>query len=93
VKGRKRHILVDTNGWLMHVRVHEADLQDHDGGKRLLAPLKPRFPRLKRIWAASADKNGDFVEWENRAIGLGSGGGGASLERPARRLGLQRGGH
>jgi putative transposase len=70
VKGRKRHILVDTNGLLMHVLVHEADLQDQEGGKRLLAPLKPRFPRLKLIWADSAYKKGDFVEWENRAAGL-----------------------
>jgi len=63
VKGRKRHILVDTNGLLLQVLVHAADLQDHDGGKRLLAPLKPRFPRLKLIWADSAYKKGDFVEW------------------------------
>src|SRR4051812_8132912 len=39
VKGRKRHILVDTNGLIMHQFVHEASLQDHDGGKDLLSPL------------------------------------------------------
>jgi transposase len=69
VKGRKRHILVDTNGVLMHVLVHAADLQDHEGGKLLLAPLKPRFPRLKLIWADSAYKKGDFVEWVKAQFG------------------------
>ena len=67
--GRKRHILVDTNGLLMHVLVHAADLQDHEGGKLLLAPLKPRFPRLKLIWADSAYKKGDFVEWVKAQLG------------------------
>jgi transposase len=53
-KGRKRHLLVDTNGLLMHVLVHAANIQDYDGGKRLLTPLKDCFPRLKHIWADSA---------------------------------------
>jgi hypothetical protein len=78
---------------LMHVLVHEANLQDHEGGKVLLAPLKPRFPRLKLIWADSAYKKGDFVEWENRTAGLGYRGGGASLEWATRRPGAQRGCH
>src|SRR5262249_41027203 len=69
VKGRKRHILVDTNGLLMPVLVHEADLQDHEGGKRLLALLPGRFPRLKLIWADSAYKKGDCVEWVKAQFG------------------------
>ena len=69
MKGRKRHILVDTNGLLMHVLVHAADLQDHEGGKLLLVPLKGRFPRLKLIWADSAYKKGDFVEWVKAQFG------------------------
>ena len=69
MKGRKRHILVDTNGLLMHVLVHEADLQDHEGGKLLLVPLQGRFPRLKLIWVDSAYKKGDFVEWVKAEFG------------------------
>jgi putative transposase len=60
---------VDTDGLLMHVLVHAANLQDHDGGKRLLAPLKPRFPRLTLIWADSAYKQGDFGEWVKAQLG------------------------
>ena len=32
IKGKKRHILVDTQGLLMHAIVHGADIQDRDGG-------------------------------------------------------------
>jgi putative transposase len=46
VKGRKRHVLVDTNGFLLHVLVHEANIQDHHGGKLLLEQLSGCFPRF-----------------------------------------------
>ena len=32
IKGKKRHILVDTQGLLIHAIVHAADIQDRDGG-------------------------------------------------------------
>ena len=32
IKGKKRHILVDTLGLLLHAIVHSADIQDRDGG-------------------------------------------------------------
>jgi putative transposase len=69
VKGRKRHLLVDTTGLLMQVLVHEANVQDYDGGKWLLAPLKGLFPRLKLIWADSAYEKGGFVEWVKAQLG------------------------
>ena len=43
IKGKKRHVLVDTQGLLMHAIVHAADLQDRDGGALLMASL---FRRL-----------------------------------------------
>ena len=48
MKGRKRHLLVDTNGFLLQVLVHEANIQDYHGGKLLLEPLGGCFPRLKQ---------------------------------------------
>jgi putative transposase len=38
---------------ILQVLVHEADIQDEQGGKLLLAPVKGGFPRLKLIWADS----------------------------------------
>jgi putative transposase len=63
VKGRKRHLLVDTVGLILLVLVHEANIQDQEGGKLLLEPLGGLFPRLKLIWADSAYKKGGFVQW------------------------------
>jgi hypothetical protein len=51
--GRKRHVLVDTEGNLMHVKVTGADDSDLAGGKQLLEPLHGRFPRLQLIWGDS----------------------------------------
>ena len=39
MKGRKRHIVVDTIGLLLAVVVHAADIQDRDGAKLVLSKL------------------------------------------------------
>ncbi len=54
MKGRKRHIVVDTQGLLLAVTVHPADIQDRDGAKLVLQRLLGRFPRLEHIWADGA---------------------------------------
>jgi transposase len=50
LSGRKRHLLVDTMGLLLNVVVHAADLQDREGVKLLLEPIKGRFPRISLVW-------------------------------------------
>lgn len=62
IKGRKRHILVDTLGLLLFVMVLTADIQDRDGAKLLFGKIKARFPRLKLIWA-DGGYAGKLVEW------------------------------
>ena len=51
VKGKKRHILVDTEGLLMHAIVHAADVQDRDGGIWLLTTLFGLYPFLMMLYA------------------------------------------
>ncbi len=62
MKGRKRHIVVDTLGLLLAVVVHPADIQDRDGAKLVLSKLLGRFPRLKLVWADGAYA-GQLVDW------------------------------
>lgn len=63
VKGRKRHILVDTLGHLLKVVVHAADIQDRDGAKFLLIALLPILKlRLLKIWADGGYR-GALIEW------------------------------
>ncbi|HVQ45087.1 MAG TPA: IS5 family transposase [Candidatus Saccharimonadia bacterium] len=54
IKGKKRHILVDTMGLLLHAIVHSAGIQDRDGGISLLATLFGQFPFLEKLFADSA---------------------------------------
>ena len=51
IKGKKRHILVDTQGLLMAAIVHPANIQDRDGGLLLLASLFGLYPFLRRLFA------------------------------------------
>jgi transposase len=51
IKGKKRHILVDTDGLLLHAIVHAADIQDRDDGVLLLDTLFGLFPFLKKLFA------------------------------------------
>ena len=51
IKGKKRHLLVDVTGLLLHAIVHPADIQDRDGGVLLLSTLFGLYPFLKKIWA------------------------------------------
>jgi transposase len=51
VKGRKRHIVTDTNGLLLSVLVHPADIQDSHGAVWLLTGLGRHLPGLRHIFA------------------------------------------
>jgi putative transposase len=51
VKGRKRHIITDTNGFLVHVIVHSADIQDRDGAPMVLRDTRYSFPWLRYVFA------------------------------------------
>ena len=60
--GRKRHIVVDTEGLLLRVVVHAADMQDHDGGVLVLTASLADCPRLCHLWV-DAGYRGRFVDW------------------------------
>ena len=63
IKGRKRHLLVDTLGLPHSIYVTPADVQDRVGARRLLAGLKPLVPRLKKIWADGAYSGDPLFQW------------------------------
>ncbi len=62
VKGRKRHLLVDTIGLILLVVVTPADVQDRDGAKLVFQEIRNRFPRLKLIWADGGYR-GKLIVW------------------------------
>lgn len=68
IKGRKRHLLVDTQGLVLAVKVHPADVMDRDGVALLLPPayIKAVFPRLGHVRLDAAyngkDKGQAWIE-------------------------------
>src|SRR5215212_5374275 len=72
VKGRKRHLLVDTEGFVMRAKVHAASVFDRDGIKPLMDLVGERFPRLSHLWLDAGyngkGKGKDY--WAEKALGL-----------------------
>ena len=67
VKGRKRHLLVDTQGLVLMAKVHSANVTDRDGIKLLLGPAAGTgLPRLSHLWLDAGytgqDKGAGWVE-------------------------------
>jgi putative transposase len=55
VKGRKRHLLIDTQGLVLQVRVHSAKVMDREGIKLLLdSSSSDRLPRLSHLWLGAS---------------------------------------
>jgi len=72
IRGRKRHLLVDTQGFVLKVKVHRADIQDRDGVALLLPPaeIPPQFPRLSHVWLdAGYNGRGRGKDWIERHLG------------------------
>ncbi|MDP9426960.1 MAG: IS5 family transposase [Actinomycetota bacterium] len=69
VRGRKRHILVDTEGLVVEARVYSAKVPDQDGIKRLLEPARDRLPRLSYLWV-DAVYRGRGKEWVEEELGV-----------------------
>jgi putative transposase len=68
VIGRKRHIVVDTEGRIIGAIVHEADIQDRDGTKLVLPQLQSKCPRLELIWAVGG-YSGKLIPWVKEKLG------------------------
>ncbi len=62
IRGRKRHLLVDSQGNLIDVVVHAADIQDRDGAKLVLKRLANSWTRVRLIWADGGYR-GKLLTW------------------------------
>jgi putative transposase len=68
ISGRKRHLLVDTEGLVIGVTVHEANIADRDGAKLLVEKVGDQLPRMEKIWA-DRGYNGKIGEWIKERLG------------------------
>jgi transposase len=71
VRGRKRHLLVDTSGLLLAAVVHSASIQDRAGAKRVLAGITEASPLVGLVWADGGYANvvdRGLVDWAAAAL-------------------------
>jgi putative transposase len=70
VKGRKRHILVDTEGFVLKAKIHSAKVMDYEGIKTLLHRARERFPRLRHLWLDAGYRGEDKgADWVRKTLG------------------------
>jgi|SRR5947199_6854153 len=63
VKGRKRHLVVDTLGLVLAVAVTAAGVEDGEGAKLVFAQVRAKFRRLKVVWADSRYRAWSLRVW------------------------------
>ena len=63
IKGRKRHLLVDTLGLVLGVRVTPASTPEREGAQALLAPLLGWFTWLRLLWVDGGYCGPAFAQW------------------------------
>ncbi len=68
-KGRKRHHLVDTEGLLIHTKVHSAGIQDRDGAKLLLMSAGTSLRGITKIYA-DGGYAGKLIEWTQKRFNI-----------------------
>lgn len=51
IKGRKRHIITDTLGFMVGLVVHSAGIQDRDGAPEVLKSIRRSQPKLRHVFA------------------------------------------
>jgi putative transposase len=69
VEGRKRHLLVDTEGLVLKAKVHSAKVPDQDGLRLLLESARAGLSRLKHLWV-DAGYQGRGRRWAQEVLGL-----------------------
>ena len=62
VKGRKRHLVVDTLGFLLCVTVHDANLADGKEALEVLGTVFFWFVTIQKVWADAAYR-GELEDW------------------------------
>jgi len=67
VKGRKRHLLVDTLGLILKAVVQPANVQDYDGARELLEKARASLERVRHLWADSMYRS--VAPWIERELG------------------------
>ena len=69
IRGRKRHLLVDTEGLVVKAKVHSAKVPDQDGLRLLLEFARTEIASIKHLWL-DAGYQGRGKKWAEGVLGL-----------------------
>ena len=69
IRGRKRHLLVDTEGLVLKAKVHSAKVPEQDGLRLLLESARGGLSRMKHLWL-DAGYEGRGKRWAEEALGM-----------------------
>jgi putative transposase len=70
IEGRKRHLLVDTEGFVLKAKVHSAKISEQEGIKKLLRQADEKFPRLRHLWLDAGYRGEDKGKgWVEKVLG------------------------
>jgi len=70
IKGRKRHLLVDTQGFVLKAKGHAADIMDRDGVRLFVDGAATQCPRLRHVWLdAGYNGKGKGKDWIETTLG------------------------
>ena len=74
VKGRKRHLLVDTLGLMLVVAVTAASISDQAGARKVFKRMGGICKKLRKVWVDGTYRGADWTNWvkEQYKIGLES---------------------
>jgi transposase len=67
INGRKRHLVVDTPGLLLKVKVHPADQHDRPAAELVLVGLHRHYPGIRWLWADTAYRG--LAGWLGEQLG------------------------
>jgi putative transposase len=70
VEGRKRHLLVDTEGLVLEVKVHSARVPDEDGIRLLLESAHEHLVCLEHLWVEAGYRGRGRRRWAEEELGV-----------------------
>jgi putative transposase len=70
VRGRKRHLLVDTEGLVLKAKVHSAKVPEQDGLRLLVESARTGLSRLSHLWLDAGGYEGRGRRWAEEVMGL-----------------------
>jgi putative transposase len=69
ISGTKWHLVIDADGLMIAVALHETSIAERDGAKVLLEKVGDRLPRMEKVWADRGYNDNMIGGWMKKRLG------------------------